>query len=100
MPFTKRNSTLENRILDEMIQSSPEAKAAHEVFMKEYMLRKALVEARNQAGLTQKELSEATGLTQQAISRVETGSSGTTLHNLVRYLNGIGYELILQKTAE
>lgn len=55
--------------------------------------RQRLVEARKQSGMTQKDLQEKTGLSQQAISRIETGEISSSIKNLMRYLNGIGYEL-------
>lgn len=66
-------------------------------FCNEYDFRMMLVKARNKENITQKELSDITGLSQQMISRVETGITDTTLKTLSKYLSGIGYSIKLTK---
>ena len=97
MPFVERDSKKEKKRIKELISTSEEARIAHEEFEAQYNLRKALVMARKNEKITQKQLSEITGLTQQSISRIETGSSNTTLENLTKYLRGIGYSIELNK---
>ena len=71
----------------------------YELFEKEYQLKQALVQARKEQKITQKELSRKTGLSQQAISRIETAndSGGFTFGTIFKYLDGIGYELKLTR---
>ncbi|EGT3944779.1 TPA: helix-turn-helix transcriptional regulator [Clostridioides difficile] len=52
-----------------------------------------LVNFRKKQNITQKEIAEKTGLTQQAISGIETGGRKPTLINLIRYLQGIGINI-------
>lgn len=61
--------------------------------------RKMLSEARKQEHITQQELSSRTGLSQQAISRIErvNETGGFTFRTLFKYLDGIGYDLSLKK---
>lgn len=48
--------------------------------------------------LTQKELSEISGLSVQCISDIESESSGNpTLKSLIKYLDCLGYEIAFQK---
>lgn len=48
--------------------------------------------------ITQKELSEVTGLSIQCISDIESENSGNpTLKSLIKYLDCLGYEIAFQK---
>lgn len=47
-------------------------------------------QARENAGLSQKQLAEALGLDQSAVSNWETGKSEPTLHNLRRMADILG----------
>jgi DNA-binding XRE family transcriptional regulator len=62
---------------------------------KEQELRQRLVEFRKAQHITQRELVARTGLTQQAISRFETGIGGS-MKTILKYAEGIGCELIPQ----
>ena len=50
-------------------------------------------DARKRAGLTQVQLSEATGIDQASISRMENGKQGITLEYLKRIAQALGVEL-------
>ena len=56
----------------------------------------SLTAARNAAGLTQKQLSEATGIYQADISKIERGLANPSLSTLQRLAEGLGMELKLQ----
>lgn len=48
--------------------------------------------------ITQKQLSEVTGLSVQCISDIESEDSGNpTLKSLIKYLDCLGYEIAFQK---
>jgi DNA-binding XRE family transcriptional regulator len=98
MPFLEVNVEEEQKELEELLQD-PEAQKAYELFNKEYELKKMLSAARKERQLTQQSLSEKTGLSQQAISRIENTNDnhGFTFRTLFRYLDGIGYELSIKK---
>ncbi|MBR6029424.1 MAG: helix-turn-helix transcriptional regulator [Clostridia bacterium] len=55
----------------------------------------ALLEARKRNGLTQKALSEKTGIAQADISRLENGCSNPSLRTLQRLAAGIGLRVQL-----
>jgi len=52
--------------------------------------------ARNNEGLTQKELSERTGITQADISRIENGTRNPSLRMVKRLAKGLGMRLKLE----
>lgn len=52
---------------------------------------------RNYAGLTQKELSNITGLSIQCISSIESPRGNPTYNSLTKYLNALGYEIQFRK---
>ena len=58
--------------LKEQLQD-PEFKKEHEALQPERAIIQAIIDARKQSGLTQKELSERTGITQGDISKLERG---------------------------
>ena len=54
---------------------------------------RAIVDARNQQNLTQKELAERTGIAQTEISRIESGTRNPSLKILQRLADGMGMVL-------
>lgn len=56
-------------------------------------LIEATIEARKKANLTQRELSEKTGIKQPAIARLERGVKSPQASTLIRLLYPIGYTL-------
>ena len=57
---------------------------------------KALIEARRASGLTQKELSDRTGIAQGDISKLEKGVGNPSLRTLVRLAQGMGLQLKIE----
>ena len=87
----------EAKELDEILKTNPKAKEAFNQFEAECKLRRELANARKQQNITQIELRERTGLTQQVLSRIENDLDiHPSLKNLIKYVNAIGYELTLQ----
>ena len=100
MPFIERDSKKENMELERLVQESAKSQKVHDEFMDNYYFRKALVAMRKEEQLSQKQLSQITGLTQQSISKIETGKGNVTLETVFRYLDGIGCKLLLQRKKE
>ena len=91
----------EARELAEILKTNPQAREEYEQFEAECKLRRELASARKNQNMTQGQLKERTGLTQQAISRIEKGHDiSPSLRNLIKYVNAIGYELTLQQKQE
>jgi len=62
---------------------------------KEYALVEQLVQARKEKNITQKELAEVTGISQQAISRIEKEKHIPKMDTFSRVLDGLGLELAI-----
>ena len=59
-----------------------------------------LSEMRKAKGLSQKELSDISGLSVRCISDIENPESGNpTLNSIIRYINALGYEIMFQKKS-
>ena len=76
--------------------SSPEVKQEYDSLQPEYDLIQAMIEARTSQNITQKELSEITGITQADISRIENGTRNPSLAMLKRIAAGLGMQLRLE----
>ena len=84
----------EAKELDVAYSSNPKVRAAIDQFDSECRLRRELIKARKKNKLTQKQIHESTGLTQQVISRIESNTSvSPSLKNLMIYADALGYEI-------
>lgn len=78
----------------------PSAAAAGEVFEKAYDIAMQIVALREQAGLTQVELAERTGISQADVSRIERGATSPTAKTLQRIAEALNAEVrLVAKTA-
>ena len=112
MPFVKVDPIKEAQELQEIFKDDPEAKKAfreYEMFhiesarlqQEEIKLRNDLTEMRKRNNITQKDLQQASGLSQQAISRIEVGKDvSPSLKSLIRYVDAIGCQLKLELKEE
>jgi len=86
----------ESAEMKEILEMNPKARETYDQFEAECNFRHELANARKEQDITQKELCERTGLTQQVISRIEKDNDiSPSLKNLIKYVNAIGYELTL-----
>ena len=110
MPFVEINPIKDAMELQEEFKDDPEAKEMFRQFelahrenalleQQEQELRNRLVEFRKSQKITQKELETRTGLTQQAISRFETGIGGN-IKTILKYADGIGCNLVPQSKVD
>ena len=61
------------------------------------LLRMQLADIRKSKHLTQKQVSELSGLSESCISNIETGEqSSPTLRSLIRYMSALGIELYIR----
>lgn len=82
--------------MKEILEKNSNLKKVYEQHEAEFNLRCELAKVRKMQDITQKELCERTGLTQQVISRIEKDNDiSPSLRNLIKYVNAIGYELTL-----
>ena len=68
-------------------------KKEYEALDPEYEIISSLIEARKSNNVTQKQLSEATGIAQSDISKIENGSANPTLKLLQRLAEGLNMSL-------
>lgn len=61
-----------------------------------FAIIQAMIEARKQLDLTQKQLSEKTGIAQADISKLENGNANSSLKTLQRLANGMGMNLKIE----
>lgn len=78
------------------VLENPEVKAEYDVLQPEYDIIQAMIDARNSLNITQKELSERTGITQADISRIENGTRNPSLNMVKRLAKGLGMQLKIE----
>ena len=66
----------------------------------EYDLISSLIDARKLSNVTQKQLSDATGIAQSDISKIENGSGNPTIKILKRLADGLGMNLKIEFVAK
>ena len=71
----------------------PDFAAAYNEFQPEIEIIRAIVDARANANISQKELSERTGIAQAEISRIENGSRNPSIKLLQRLAAGMNMDL-------
>ena len=75
---------------------NPEVKVEYDALQPEYDIIQAMIEARVQQNMTQKELSSKTGITQADISRIENGTRNPSLSMVKKLAKGLGMHLKLE----
>ncbi len=78
--------------LDEQLKD-PEFKQEWDALEPEFQVIRAMIDARHQKQITQKELAEITGIAQADISRMENGNANPSLQTLKRLAAGLGMAL-------
>ena len=75
---------------------NPAVKKEYDALQPEYDLIQAMIDARVSQNLTQKELSNRTGITQADISRIENGTRNPSLEMVKRLAAGLGMQVKLE----
>ena len=75
--LVKSDSEKEKKIVEDIITNDEQLKQQHELFVAEMAFKQEMINARKTLSLTQKDVSRLSGLSQQAVSRIENGASGT-----------------------
>jgi len=89
--------------LNELFQKNKTNKLVYEVETAKLRLAHKLAELREKTGLTQGELARRMGVSQQLISRIESGSDNLTIETLIKFFDVFGVYLkidILKRTAK
>ena len=82
--MTKFNDYLNDQLKD------PVFKKEWDALEPEFSIMQAMIDARRTSGLTQKQLSERTGIAQADISKLESGNANPSLKTLQRLAAGMG----------
>lgn len=86
--------TLNEMLSEEM--KNDEFRKEYEAIQPELDAIRAMVDARNSVNMTQKELSERTGISQADISKIENGTRNPSLNLLKRLAEGMGMTLKIE----
>lgn len=84
------------RTLDDALArrtKDPQFAAEYEALEPEFAIIQAMIDARKYAGITQKQLSERTGIDQADISKLENGSANPSIKTLQRLAAGMDMKL-------
>ena len=71
----------------------PEFRAQWEALEPEFQIIRGIIEGRKATGLTQEQLSKATGIDQANISKLQNGTANPSLRTLKRLAAGMGMAL-------
>ena len=84
-----------NEYLTEQLKDE-EFKKEYEALEPEFAIIQALIDARKKNGITQKELSLRTGITQADISKLENGNDNTSVRTLKKLASGLNMKLKIE----
>lgn len=73
----------------------PEVRKEMERLEPEFAIVRAIIDARNKAGLTQEELSKRSGINQANISKLENGNANPSISTLQKLAKGLGKKLVI-----
>jgi transcriptional regulator with XRE-family HTH domain len=76
--------------------SEPKYKKAYIQLEDEFLVAKALIQARTSANLTQKQVAERMGTTQSVIARMESGKPLPSLRSVIRYAVAVNSRIELK----
>ncbi|MBO5574417.1 MAG: helix-turn-helix transcriptional regulator [Clostridium sp.] len=96
MAFVEADLNKEKEQLEKLVAENNDARKAYEEFQARIALQQQLIQIRRTENMTQRDVAVASGLSQQAVSRIEKGT-GATIHSLLKYLAGIGYSIQFKK---
>ena len=81
--------------LAEQLQDE-EFKKEYDALEPEFAIIQALIDARKNSGITQKELSQRTGITQADISKLENGNANPSVKTLKKLAKGLNMRLKIE----
>ena len=90
----KKTTSFEEYLAEQL--KDPEFKAEYDALEPEFAIVQAMIDARKNSGITQKELSKRTGIAQSDISKLETGNANPSLRTLQRLASGMGMRVKIE----
>ena len=93
--FLKRSKKMNNKFEDFLNEQlkDPKVKKEYDALEAKYALIESIILARKEKNLTQKELSQLTGITQADLSKIENGNANPSLSTLLKLAKGLGKKL-------
>ena len=93
--FLKRRKKMNNKFEDFLNEQlkDPKVKKEYDALEAKYALIESIILARKEKNLTQKELSQLTGITQADLSKIENGNANPSLNTLLKLAKGLGKKL-------
>ena len=82
--------------LNKRLETDAEFRKEYEALDPEYELAKMLIACRNADNLTQKQLSELTGIDQADISKIENGNANPSIKTLTRIASAMNMNLKIE----
>ena len=76
--------------------ANPDFKAEYDSLEPEFAIVHAMIDARKNTGLTQKQLAELTGIAQGDISKIENGNANPSIRTLKRIAEAMDMKLKLE----
>jgi transcriptional regulator with XRE-family HTH domain len=86
--------TFDNYLQEKL--KNPEFKAEYDALEPDFSIMQAIIDARKESGMTQKQLAEKSGITQADISRMEKGNANPSLRTLQRLAAGMNMRVKLE----
>ena len=83
------------KTLDEQLKD-PLFKKEYDALEPEFQVIRALINGRKEKSITQKQLSELTGINQADISKIEKGNANPSLRTLRRLASGMGMSVKIE----
>lgn len=83
------------KYLEEQLKD-PEFKKEYDALEPEFAVVRAILEARREKGITQKDLSDLTGIAQGDISKLENGNANPSVKTLKRIASAMGKTLRIE----
>lgn len=74
----------------------PDFKQEWDAMEPEFAIAQAMINARKESGLTQRQLSEQTGIAQADISKLESGNANPSIRTLQRLAAGMGMRVKIE----
>jgi transcriptional regulator with XRE-family HTH domain len=84
-----------DKFVEEQLKD-PEVRAEYDALEPEFAIIQAIIDVRKNTGLTQKQLSERTGIAQADISRLENGNANPSLNTLKRLASAMDKTLKIE----
>ena len=93
--FLKRSKKMNNKFEDFLNEQlkDPKVKKEYDALEAKYALIESIILARKEKNLTQKELSQLTGITQADLSKIENGNANPSLSTLLKLAKGLEKKL-------